>query len=247
MKLTPSLGGAYSGSFGGVTASHNKGGAYFRRRSVPTSPNTARQQAVKSIVGGLVQAWSDELSAVQRAAWRDYAANVPRQDTLGQTINLSGQNWYIGVNTPILQALNSGLTAAASLVRIDDAPTVFNTGEAVSTFELTEAAGVVAASGALAAPASEVGLAILFLGSPQNAGRRFFKGPYQLAAVGSAIAATNETFSIANSDQTDPLEWVTDKVIAEGDLVPVRVIIAYDDGRVSQEFREITTVVAPPV
>ena len=38
MKTT--IVGPLSGSFGGLTASHNRGGQYLRQRSTPTNPNS---------------------------------------------------------------------------------------------------------------------------------------------------------------------------------------------------------------
>ncbi|KKM06452.1 hypothetical protein LCGC14_1743870, partial [marine sediment metagenome] len=37
-----------SGSIGGLTASHNRGGMYFRARTIPTNPATSFQTVVRN-------------------------------------------------------------------------------------------------------------------------------------------------------------------------------------------------------
>jgi len=245
MKLTPTLGGALSGSLGGLTASHNKGGQYLRRRSVPTNPNTARQQQVRAALATLTQAWNSTLSDSERQAWRDYAASVTRTDKLGQTITLSGQQWYVASNVPRLQQLTSGLTVNGD-GRVDVAPTTFNQGEpiqTVSTFSINSTGPVLTAAGALTAPASDDGYAVLFMGLPVNAGQRFFKGPYQLAAA-VAVAATATTYSIA-VDPTDSLEWAAayqPTVADDARYFGLKLVMIYDDGRVSLPFRQLTQI-----
>lgn len=245
MKLTPTLGGSLSGSLGGLTASHNRGGQYLRRRSVPVNPNTARQQAVRAILGSLVQAWSDDLTESERQAWRDYAAAVPRTDVLGQTITLTGQQWFIATNTPRLQQELSGLTVAGNGV-VSVAPTTFNTGEAVASlteFSILDTGPVLVVTGVLAAPASDDGFALLYFGRPVNPGVRFYKGPYQFgAAVAVAAAATTFAFTI---DPSDSLEWAAAFQPAEANIdvfFGLRLILSYDDGRTSQEFRQLTAL-----
>lgn len=244
MKISTGLAGEMSGSMGGITASHNRGGAYLRRRSIPVNPNTARQQLVRAAFGGLVQAWTNTLTDAQRQAWRDYAASVPRTDSLGNTINLTGQQWYIAANTPRDQGLMALGHPAAGIV--NDAPTLFNTGEPVLdvtefsvsgdsvTFEITYTAAL-----------SDAAATLVYIGSPQNAGVTFFKGPYQLAAADSAAAAAT-TISIV-ADVTDPLQWASDIVITAanvGSFYPLRIINTFDDGRLSQAWQAMLQLIA---
>lgn len=105
-----------SGSVGGVTYAHNRGGLYRRARSIPTNPNSADQQMVRGNLSTLSAAWRDVLTAVQRTAWENYAANSPVTDVFGDSMLLSGQQMYIRCNSVRLRA------AAA---RVDDGPTVF--------------------------------------------------------------------------------------------------------------------------
>lgn len=238
MKITPAL-GPMSGKLGGIVASHNKGGAYFRRKSIPTNPNTVRQQAIKNIFATLVEAWTETLTQAQREAWDVYAQNVPVTDSLGQTINLSGQNWYIGNNTPRLQA---GLPTVAN------APVVFNRGNPVTSMA-TEVLGNPNEIGTLAGNMSTIlsingtapddGDMLIYLGAPQNASRNFFKGPYQLAialsvaAMGDDIAWNTAIAALLNANAVPTV----------GQYLPIRVIMVYDDGRVSPAFSTIAPVV----
>jgi len=241
------MGSMYSGSMRGITASHNKGGLYFRGRTVPTNPNTARQQAMRSIVGGLMQSWSMQLSEAQRQGWRDYAAAVPVLDSLGQSMNLSGVNWFVKCNVSSAQITSQGVTPATNINNIFDVPTIFNTGVAVqdvTVFEgvFTTPPGTVTLSGTLAGVADANGTALLYIGAPQTPGVRFYKGPYQLAATAD-IADTDFSFAFTARDLSDPTEWVSATVPVaawDGLYVPLKLVIQYEDGRRSQDWRMLT-------
>lgn len=109
-----------SGSLGGITASHNRFGAYLRARVVPTNPNTGPQAEIRTLFGQLANLWANTLTAAQRDAWNVYAANVPVLNRIGASVYLTGANHYIRSNVPRLQ---NGLT------RADGAPPYFNLGE----------------------------------------------------------------------------------------------------------------------
>lgn len=241
MKLTPTLGGAYSGSFGGLTASRNKGGQYLRRRSAPVNPNTSRQQLVRTIVGGLTQQWTSLLNETQRESWRVYAANTPFIDGLGQTVNISGVNAFVRANSTRALANNQGLVLLSTILT---APTIFNTGVAVGTVDtfdgdFTTPPGTITVSGDLNGTTDTTGDAFLFVAPPQNEGRKFFKGPYQLAAT-VPIDATDDTFAFTTVDLADPTKWASATIPVtgwDGLYVPLRLVIAYDDGRYSETWR----------
>jgi hypothetical protein len=129
-----------SGSVGGVTYSRAKGGTLYRRaRAIPVNPNTEMQQQVRSAVTGLVNYWSEMLTPTQRETWEMYAANVPVTNKLGSTVNLTGQNWFVGANTPRLQAL-AKLTAATP--QVDSGPSLFDRGAFTTPTSLTAVEGV---------------------------------------------------------------------------------------------------------
>lgn len=250
MKFTPSIAGAISGSLGGLTASRNRGGQYFRKRSMPTNPNSNHQQAVRTAFGGLVQAWANILDATQRQGWKDYALNTPRVDTLGQPLTLTGQQAYIGSNTAKMQAQILGLTDAdVPIARVDDAPTVFNTGGAVNaltTFAMNTDDGILSLAWDLSIVPDVDCNFFLFVGRAVSVGTNFSKGPYALANVGSFKAGestlpveTEITLATASKwawpTTADPLELIP------GQRYPLRMVMCTVDGRYSQAFERIET------
>jgi len=243
MKFTPTLGGSYSGSLGGSVASHNKGGPYFRRRAIPTNPNSARQQAVRSALSNFVTNWTNALSDAQRTAWNTYASNVPRTDRIGQTIQLTGQQWYVACNTPRRQAYTSGLTAGLGVAPTDTAPTTFNRGEnVVNVASPTFSDPDLTVTAQLSAAASNDGDCLLFIGPAINAGRSFWKGPYQLAAVTAVAAdATSAAFSV---DTSLTAQWASEHIPVVGARMPFRLVMVYDDARISIAYQEILTIAA---
>lgn len=107
------------GSVGGATFSANKGGQYVRRRSMPTNPNTAAQQARRSTLSLLSISWG-LITEANRTSWNTYAANTPVVDSLGQTINLTGFQWYVGTNSLRALASLSFITTAPSTGGLSD-------------------------------------------------------------------------------------------------------------------------------
>lgn len=99
-----------SGSIGGVTGSRNKGGQYLRGRTTPTNPNSTAQQLVRSAFSDATSAWS-ALLAVNRGAWNDYAALQSWTNALGDPIQLSGQQAYIGAYSA---SMSAGLTPSVT-------------------------------------------------------------------------------------------------------------------------------------
>lgn len=199
-----------SGSVGGVTASHNRGGTYFRRRVVPTNPNSQQQQAIRGGFGGIVNAWQPQLSDAQRQGWKDYALNTPRTDVIGQALVLTGQQAYIGANSARMQAANLGLSIAdVSPPRVDQPPAIFNTGESITGVNMSFGIPVGSTdcfiSGGFSAPLSEAALMFLFIGRAINPTVNFYKSPFSLAAY-NAIPAGATSFEFL-ADMTDPTQW----------------------------------------
>lgn len=116
MKLKSQVYTAVSGSVGGLTYAHNRGGMYTRARAIPTNPNSTAQQTVRMYFGIAATRWRDVLTAAQRLAWENYAANSPVTDVFGDPIILSGQQMYVRCNTVRMRG-------GASWV--DDGPVVF--------------------------------------------------------------------------------------------------------------------------
>lgn len=166
--------GEASGSIDGITFSHNRGGRYTRRRTIPTNPNSPLQQAVRSIFSQCMARWRDSLSVAQRAAWEVYAENTVMVNALGDPTYLTGAQHYCRSN--VFSKLVQGMF-------FDEGPTLFGLPE------------VTACSIAVVAPGANVSVTFdntddwagqgdaflaVFLGAPQSPTINFFKGPYKL-------------------------------------------------------------------
>lgn len=222
MLFKPLLGAQLSGSVGGLTASHNRGGAYFRQRATPTNPATSRQVTIRNAMGILTTRWLDVLTQVQRDAWQVYAENVTLINRIGDAINVSGQNMYVRSNVSVIQI---GETI------IDDAPTMFNLGS------FTEPAVVAANANDDTVDisfdntdewANETGShMIVYISAPQNASINYFKGPYQFAETIDGDDTTAPT---------SPQNMPAGSTLAVGQVVFVRIRVHRIDGRLSGEW-----------
>jgi len=175
-----------SGSVGGITYAHNKGGLYQRARSIPTDPASARQIAMRNAMATLAVRWTQNVTATERAAWAVYAANVPIVDSLGDSIFISALAWYVKLNTLRIQA---------SVPVVDAGPTVFTTADITIPTQTFGAAldQIVVTYFATDAWAGEAGgYLLVYCSRPQSAGINFFKGPYRLAGkvTGAAVPPT---------------------------------------------------------
>lgn len=219
-----------SGSLGGITASHNAGGQYLRARTIPTDPGTPEQNAVRQIFGILSNRWLNALTDAQREGWKTYASNVSVTNPLGDPIFLSGNNWYIGNNTARRQA---------GLLRVDDAPSVFNIGD--FTDPLLDNASAVLGSFSVAFEAtddwvSEDGASMLvFVSRPKNVSINFHKGPYQLAGQIDGNSVT---------PPTSPVVIDAPFGFAEGQRLFNRVRVTRADARLTQSVRDFMLTVA---
>jgi hypothetical protein len=110
MKYFGLLIGGLSGSIGGVTGSHNKGGVYLRQRAVPTNPNSVRQQATRSAFSEFASSWTTVLDQAERDLWTTYAQNNTIVDKIGQDIYINGISWYIMFNSRLVDAGETPIT-----------------------------------------------------------------------------------------------------------------------------------------
>lgn len=89
------LGVPSSGSTAGTTFSHNRAGQYTRNRRTPVvGTRTPRQAVIKGNMTTSSQSWQ-LLTSAQMAAWTAYATGHPITDALGQSIKLTGHQYYI--------------------------------------------------------------------------------------------------------------------------------------------------------
>jgi hypothetical protein len=215
-----------SGSLMGITASHNRGGAYLRGRTIPTNPNTAQQQAVRNALSALQVRYAGVLTALQRTGWQTYATNTPVTNSLGDAITLTGQQMYVKCNT---------LRSQAGVSIIDAPPAT------TGLISLTLPVATIVAAGTTASVAfsntdswaNAAGGYLLVYSSRLISGTiNYFKGPYRFAAkiTGSATPPTSPAvitlpFSIG----------------ATGTKMGFRYVAIGADGRVSPELFQLAT------
>lgn len=181
---TGTLVGGISGSIGGQTYSHNKGGPYVRRRATPTNPNSTRQQTVRTIMGILASAWSNTLTDAQRATWSVYAEANTILNALGQAIKLTPLAWYLRCGARLLDAGAAAPTDAPTT----PAPTGFAT--FTPSFTSTTAASVIYTAALAAGEHMQLWMTGPdTLGSSPNFNQAILVG-YSAAAAASPIAFT---------------------------------------------------------
>jgi hypothetical protein len=222
MKISSAMISKGSGSVAGLTLSRNRGGMYFRQRSMPTNPNTTLQVAIRSALGQLAGQWSSVLTSAEREAWNLYGANVAVLDALGETIYLTGQQQFIRSNVPRIQAGLSIITAGPTTFTLGDfsSPTNYaaTTDGTTISFDVTSTDDW----------ANEAGANMLvYQGKVVGPGKGFFKGPFRYLdkLAGSAVTPPTEFSS------TDPVY-----ALSEDNLVWTRVQVSRADGRLSQSL-----------
>jgi len=221
VKYTSAIASTGSGSIGGATASHNRGGQYFRRRAIPVNPSTPAQQAVRGFFSTLQAAWNSVLTAGQRSAWDSYALNTPVTDSLGASVNAGGKGMYTRGNVPRLQA---------GLLRVDNGPVAFGL-PALSSPAITS---MIASTGVLTfsfvntdtwATTATSGL-LVFVSRPQPISINGFKGPFRFAGIrlGAATPPTSP------GTVTSPFTYTV------GQRGFARFVAVTADGRLTGEF-----------
>lgn len=178
MLIRFGLGGQLSGSVGGVVAGHNKGGQYLRNRSIPTNPNSVRQQTARVAFANASIEWKS-LTNAERTAWEAYAVGTPIQNRLGETITLSGFNHFLKTNA---FRQNCG---EASLNTAPISPGLTSLGGILGA-SLSAATGMTFVTSA----ATAVGPRFASIGPPQSAGVTAFRGPYTLFSVADTMGTS---------------------------------------------------------
>lgn len=97
MALFRPILGELSGSIANNVFSRNRFGAYVRNRSKPVDPFTPAQQAQRQLMQESNVNWK-LLTAAERNAWINYAANTPVVNRLGDQIFLTGRQMYLKNN-----------------------------------------------------------------------------------------------------------------------------------------------------
>lgn len=206
-----------SGSIGGMTFSHNRGGNYTRAKTTPSNPNSTAQQAQRALISSLTAAWG-ALTTAQRDAWNAYAIANPITDSMGNQRNAGGLGMFIQANSVRRLVGLSNITAAPTV----NTPVVYTP---VSIGTITLPAGTLSMSFTNTDEwAGAVGGALAFFVSrPQPQTINGFRGPflYTDKVLGAATPPTSPKVI------TSPFPIVT------GQKVFVRTVAVSADGRVS--------------
>lgn len=208
-----------SGSVGGLTMSHNKGGMYFRSRAIPTDPSSARQLQVRDAVAFLSQAWSQTLTQAQRDAWDQFAEAVTVLNALGDAIQISGVNHYVRANAARIAA-NAQLSPTVPLTSIPLAPAIYDL-PMLNPISITP--NIVAPDIGVAFDdaqdwVNDDGNALMiYEGRPRNTGVKFFKGPYRLSGIIQGDSVTPPTSPVSINSAWTP---------GNGNLVKVRAVLS---------------------
>lgn len=221
MKYVSALLTAARGKVRGLVASHNKGGTYFRGKTIPTNPRSSGQVAARNRVSSLIARFRTTVSSSNQAGWATFALNVNVIDKLGNSILLTASNWYVKANAQRM---------VGSLAIVDIPPTTF----ALSTLSpftgtLTASAGtmVVGWSAADDWQSSSTTAGVMFYASrPQNSTINYFISPYRFAA---RISSTNSSGTAVLSL---PFPAGT-----SGSKIFLKAIASTTDGRPSAVFR----------
>lgn len=194
-----------SGSLGGITFAHNKGGMYTRARSIPTNPQTAFQAEVRNAMTASVNRWTSVLTAAQRLKWNIYGENTPTTNKLGDTITLSGQQWYNACNVTRGQALAKIPGQVTGLTLVDTGPTIYNRGDFTTptsvSIDLTSGFSMEIDNTDDWANEDNA-VMLVFQGTPQNVGRTYFNGPWRLFAGIPGDSVTPPTSPVTRPSAT---------------------------------------------
>jgi len=176
-----------SGSIAGVVHARNRFGNYIRPRTKPVNPNSTRQIVIRTAMAFFTQRWHDTLTSAMRTAWATYAAAVPCKNRLGETVYITGFNWYLAVNIVRSQMENSKCDAGPATLTLVESDPSFSVAAYASTQKLNIVHDV--ALPWCGIPASILGI---YQGQPQGATRNFFNGPWKKVGPipGNAVSPT---------------------------------------------------------
>jgi len=104
----------------GSVFSKNRAGSYLRNKVTPTNPQTASQAGVRSILGGLASGWRS-LSQGERDAFINAVGSWTSTDIFGDTVTPSGFQLYVRLNSNLVNAGQSAITAPPLPVGISGA------------------------------------------------------------------------------------------------------------------------------
>ena len=76
-------------------------GLCYRELVIPRDPKTPAQSRIRAILGSSSSAWGLQLTEDQRERWITSALSVPSYPSLRQYSHLSGQQFWVKINTTL--------------------------------------------------------------------------------------------------------------------------------------------------
>lgn len=209
MKYKSALVTDLSGSIEGITASHNKGGRYFRARVVPTNPSTPRQADVRQAFAEASMLYAGHNQLAQDL-WNTFAPTVAWVDSMGQPIQLSGQQASQMVNVPILH-VNQVLAPDPAFVPLA-VPPVNPTQSPLSASPAPLAPSAASQQFNVSFDNSDPwandddGYMVIYASIPQSNATNFNRGRWRLAAVVRGDNSTPPTSPVTAIDYPYPIQ-----------------------------------------
>lgn len=214
------------GSLGGITASRNRGGSYLRRRVKPTQVPSDPRSRARADLGSQASAWSG-LTPEQRAAWDDRATTWTGVNKIGETIKLSGFNWFTRTNA---QRALSGQAQVTD--PFDDIPTTELHPPSAGALDASSQSLAFDVDSADAWAGDDNGRLLVFITRGQNPGRISPSGGFTFVAAFDGNTAVPTT---GISTSSLPV------VITTGRQYFVRFVALDAEGRVSAEVIQRVT------
>lgn len=167
-----------SGSLDGLVASHNRGGPYFRNRTVPTDPQTQPQLDMRAAMADVYNGWA-AMTEDQRAAWSSYAQTLTVANRIGDRHTLTGFTAWSQFALPQFQqveALDHGRVVSTTppAFPIDD----FTEAPVITLPDLTHLTLSWIDDGLWEASGSSSNGIIIHTGRPHTPLRRWYQGPF---------------------------------------------------------------------
>lgn len=176
MKFQSNIFADARGKLNGNVFTKNRFASVVRNKVSPVQPDSVHQVNQRQNFGALSAAWR-ALTQEQRNSWNSFATSVPRTNKFGQTYSPTGQNYFIGLNTNLINAGQAQINSPVSFVgfdTIDLSAATLTIDKSSSLLELT--GGVI--GGAVEPPAGNTLLIRATLGV--SAGRKFIKNYYRI-------------------------------------------------------------------
>ena len=191
MKYIGLLSSAASGKMGGIVASHNRNGSYFRRHVVPVQTRTPAQRLVRNAFA-YFSAQFKALTAAQVAGWNALGSSVTLKSKLGTTYHPTGQQLFVSCNKHLAEI---GITAV--LVNPPTIPSI--PGFVSFTATPTMGAGLVTDFGLATTPVPSASYALQIRATATQSNGRTFVGKSAYRNIWTANPAPSSIPSILAS------------------------------------------------